>query len=153
MIGFFTDEQLKATSNPQTRKSILEEYPEYDFEIANTVFSHYSRMLFWFAVIPVFWGGLLVVFLTGAVSRLRKLKARSPRIIYIQKSNKKWHTARQFLFVVDENRKWGLVSNKNFKMLIEPQYDSMRWIKKNKIIEVKVGNQTTTIDVNNNICI
>lgn len=152
-MGFLTDEPFEVNSNPQTRKSILEEYPEYDFEIANTVFSHYSRMLFWFAVIPLCWGGLLVVFLLGAVSRFRKLKARRPRIMYIQKSNEKWHTARQFLFVVDENRKWGLVSNKNLKILIEPQYDGMRWIKKNKLIEVKFGDQTMTVDVNNNICI
>lgn len=56
------------------------------------------------------------------------------------------------MFIVDENRKWGLV-NSNLKVLIEPQYDSMKWIKKHKLIEASKGNVSYIVDINNNKCV
>lgn len=152
MIGFTTAENQTSPAKKRTKENILEQYPHYDFDLADTQFSKISKTLVLYAVIPICWGGLLVLYLTGVIRRLKQLRSYCPRIVYIQKTNENWWKARQYMFMVDENRKWGLIDHQ-LKVLIPPQYDSMKWAKTNKLIEVLDGHDTYLVDTNNNKCV
>lgn len=68
---------------------------------------------------------------------------------YIQSFEKCKEDKYQYSFIISSNRKWGLIDN-NLKILIQPQYDSMKWVKKDKLIEVNLGQESFLIDIKNN---
>lgn len=150
MIGFTTSEEVTVQRTNKS-KSILELYPQYDFDLAHTVFSQFSNLIVVYSVVPIWWGVLLLMLIFGIPGRLKRLRTRSPRIAYIQKPHF-WAKVRPLMFMVDENRKWGLL-NQRLKVMIEPQYDSMKWIKEYKLIEVSKGDVTYIVDINNNKCV
>lgn len=127
---------LKEYPETRTEKLILELFPEYDFVLLAFI----SKLRIWFS--------------TGIFSLIcfNRLRSRTPRIIYIQDPFESWWLPRRYLFIVDENRKWGLVNN-SYKILIEPQYDSMKWFKEDKLIEVLKDGKRYIVDINNNICV
>lgn len=119
-----------------TEKPILELFPEYGFVILASI----TKLKVW------------SLFGVPGLINWNRMLSQTPRIIYIQNLNKSWGLPWTYLFIVDENRKWGLV-NCFFKTLIEPQYDSMEWFKKGKLIEVLKDSKRYIVDINNNICI
>lgn len=146
MIGFITGDEQIDHGHKVNRKSILEMFPECDFKMANEELKKYKVIFVIFAIIPVLWGALIALWGSGFFSRFKKLYTSYPRIVYIQNTN--WWT-KYCCFIVDENRKWGLIGA-NLKILIPPQYDSMKWVKKNKLIEVNLGQESFLIDLKNN---
>lgn len=135
-IGFSTGNDNININECGSEKSIIELFPEYEFVILASIKK--SQI---FGNIGI-WG----------LKRFDRLRTQCPRIIYLQKFNERWWLPRIYLFIVDENRKWGLVT-RDLKMLIEPQYDHMKWVKEDKLIEVKSGSKTMLIDTRNNYCI
>lgn len=157
MIGFTTGDDSgflydKEVSDKYTEKSILEEFPEYDFVLAQNEFTKISRRIIAFGVIPIFWGGFVVLLITNAIGKFIKIRSYTPRIVYIQKPQINWYKARPIQFIIDENRQWGLVRS-DMKILIEPQYDRMKWIEEYKLIEAWKDGGRRIVDINNNICI
>lgn len=97
-------------------------------------------------VISILLGLLLFFVTTTRISKLKKLYSMS---YYIQSFEKCKEDKYQYSFIISSNRKWGLIDN-NLKILIQPQYDSMKWVKKDKLIEVNLGQESFLIDIKNN---
>lgn len=137
-IGFTTGNDNTIINEYSSEKSILELFPEYEFVVLASI---KKSQIFWNSGIG--WRGL---------KRFDRLRSRCPSILYLQKINERWWLPRIYLYIVDENRKWGLVT-RDFKMLIEPQYDQMKWVKEDKFIEVLKDGKRYIVDINNNICV
>lgn len=146
MIGFITDEEQIDNGHKVKQKSIPEMFPEYDFKMAHEELKKYNVIFGISAIIPILWPTLITMCVLGFFSRFKRLYTLCPKIVYIQNSH--WWT-KYSLFVVNENRKWGLIDS-NLKILIQPQYDSMKWVKKKKLIEVNLGQESFLIDIKNN---
>lgn len=149
MIGFITDDEQIDKIIEERPKTIPELFPEYDFIAVEEELTKYKTLLIFSVVIPVFWLVLIGFLVSGFFSRMKNLYTSIPKIVYIQ--NTHWWT-KLFYFIVDENRKWGLIDSA-LQIRIPPQYDSMKWFKKDKLIEVKSGRKTMLIDIKNNICV
>lgn len=147
MIGFITGDEQIDNINKAKPKSIPELYSVHDFKTAEEELKKYKIILIFFVVIPIFWISLIVFLASGFFLHLKNLYTSIPKIVYIQ--NTHWWT-KYSNFIVDVNRKWGLIDN-NMQILIQPQYDIMKWVKKNKLIEVRNGGKTLVIDIKNNI--
>lgn len=145
LIGFTTDEEnVDNVSCQETlrEQSIVEKYPEYDFILAQP----------WIIEVIKFWkrGGIIGQLLSRKqIIMSENFKLIIPKIIYIQNPRLTNKEYRLQMFIIDENKQWGMVDI-NLKVLITPQYDKMKWINPN-MIEATKGNKTLLIDINNNL--
>lgn len=129
---------------PKRQKSIPELYPEYKFIPAETALTRRTRPY----KFPLFWLAVPFVALTGFFANVKKLRKLSPTLSYIQK-----YRFKRYLFIVDQNRKWGLIKRNYLKLYIAPQFDSMKWYKKNQILEVTKGREIFLVDIHGNKCV
>lgn len=87
MIGFTTGEEKIVQEKPNSR-TILELYPQYDFDLADNVFSKMSKTIVMYAVVPIFWLTFLLMCFMGVIGRLKLLRTRMPAL-YTSKNHKK----------------------------------------------------------------
>lgn len=146
MIGTITGDEQIDNSHKVKQKSILEMFPEYGFKMAYEKLKKYKIFLAIYAIILVFGPAIIIFEASGFFSRFKRLYTSCPKIVYIQ--NTHWWT-KYCCFIVNEYRKLGLIDS-NLKILIQPQYDSIKWIKKNKLIEVNLCQESFLVDIKNN---
>lgn len=91
---------------------------------------------------------IIVPFMFYHTKKMVKLLGIKPKIFYVQIKG-----YRGYLFIIDEQKHWGLINNSSKNIIIKPQYDHLEWHQKGIYLEATLNNEKIIIDINGNKCL